>query len=72
VHVRVRGTGKEAMKVKGPLPKACRSAGRLLLLQDAQASISEKSLEGLVTDTRRYNLAGFTEETIITVGRKGT
>jgi hypothetical protein len=43
--------------------------GRLLLLLDAQASIGENILEGLVYETRKYDLAGFAEKTIITIGR---
>jgi hypothetical protein len=42
-------------------------AARLLLLQDAQAGIKENSLEGLATETRKYDLGGFAEKTIITV-----
>ncbi len=58
VSVRVRGTGKEAMKVYVPPPEACRTAARLLLLQDAQTGISEGGLEGLATETRKIDQGG--------------
>jgi hypothetical protein len=52
VHVQTRGAGKEAVKVYSPPPEVYRSAARLLLLQDAQASIGESSLEGLATQNQ--------------------
>ncbi len=68
VSVRIRGTGKEAVRTFGPLSEACREAARLLLLQDAQASIGRGALEGLVTETRTYDVEGFVENQIITLG----
>jgi hypothetical protein len=39
VHVRVKGTGKEAVKVYSPPPEMYRFAARLLLLQEAQEGL---------------------------------
>jgi hypothetical protein len=68
VSVRIRGTGKEAMRTYGPPSEACREAARRLLLQDAQAGIGRGGLEGLVTETRTYDVEGFAEKRIITLG----
>jgi hypothetical protein len=68
VSIRTKGVGKEAAKVYGPPLEAYWSAARLLLLQDAQAGLDKGSLEGLATEDRKYDLGGFEEKTIITVG----
>jgi hypothetical protein len=59
VPVRIRGTGKEAVKTYGPPAEAYREAARLLLLQDAQAGIPKGGLEGLVAEARTYDVKGF-------------
>ncbi len=66
--VRIRGTGKEVGRTYGSPSEACREAARLLLLQDAQAGIRRGGLEGLVTETRTYDVEGFAEKRIITLG----
>ncbi len=68
VSIQILGTGKEAMKTYGPPSEACREAVRLLLLQDAQAGFRQGGLEGLVTETRTYDVEGFAEKRIITLG----
>jgi hypothetical protein len=65
-----QGAGKEAVKVYSLRSEVYKSVARLLLLQDAQAGIGESSLEGLPTEIRKYNLGGFLEKTITTVGRQ--
>jgi hypothetical protein len=68
VEVRTRGTGKETVKTHGPPAEQYREAARLCLLQDAQVSIRKKGLEGLTAETRTYDVEGFTEKQIITLG----
>jgi hypothetical protein len=68
VTVRTRGTGKETVKTYGPPAEQYREAARLCLLRDAQASIRKDGLEGLMAETRTYNVKGFMEKQIITLG----
>jgi hypothetical protein len=63
-----RGTGKGAVTTHSPLAEQYREAGRLCLLQDAQVSIGKEGLEGLTAETRTYDVEGFTEKKIITLG----
>jgi hypothetical protein len=54
VEVRMEGRGKGVARAKySPPPEKYRSAARLFLLQEPQVGISEGSLKGLATDTRR-------------------
>jgi hypothetical protein len=66
--VLTRGTGKETVKTHRPPAEQYREAARLCLLQDAQVSIRKEGLEGLTAKTRTYDVEGFTEKQIITLG----
>ncbi len=68
IAVRTRGTGKETITIHGPLAEQYREAARLCLLQDAQMSIQKEGLEGLTAQTRTYDVEGFAERKIITLG----
>jgi hypothetical protein len=68
IAVRTRGTGKEAVTTHGPPAEQYREAARLCLLQDAQVGIQKEGLEGLTTETRAYDVEGFTKRKIITLG----
>jgi hypothetical protein len=66
--VRTRGVGKEAVTTHSPPAEQYREASRLCLLRDAQASIGKGGLEGLAAETRTYNVEGFAERKILTLG----
>jgi hypothetical protein len=68
IAVRTRGTGKETVTNHGPPAEQYREAARLCLLQDAQVGIQKEGLEGLTTETRTYDVEGFTKRKIITLG----
>jgi hypothetical protein len=68
IAVQTRGTGKETMTTHGPPAEQYREAARLCLLQDAQMSIQKEGLEGLTAETRTYDVEGFAEKKIITLG----
>jgi hypothetical protein len=50
------------VKTYGPPAEAYREAARLLLQQDAQASIRQGGLKGLVTETKTYDVERFAEK----------
>jgi hypothetical protein len=52
----------------GPPAEAFKEAARLLLLQDTQAGIRRDGLEGPFAETRTYDVEGFAEKRVITLG----
>jgi hypothetical protein len=68
ITAQTRGTGKEAVTTHSPPAEQYREAARLCLLPDAQAGIGKGGLKGLAAATRTYNVEGFAEKKILTLG----
>jgi hypothetical protein len=65
----VKANCKDIIKENyGPPSEKYRRAARLLLLQDAQASINKRSLESLALEVKKYKQAGSGEKAIVIVG----
>ncbi len=56
------------MVTHGPPAEQYREAARLCLLRDAQASIEKSRLKGLTIESRTYNVEGFADKEILTLG----
>ncbi len=65
---RLRTVGKETVTTHSPPAEQYRDAARLCLLRDAQASIEKGRLKGLTVEDRTYNVEGFADKEILTLG----
>ena len=56
------------MVAHSPPAEQYREAARLCLLRDAQASVEKGRLKGLTIESRTYNVEGFADKEILTLG----
>jgi hypothetical protein len=65
---RSRTVGKETVTTHSPPAEQYREAARLCLLRDAQASLEKSRLKGLSVESGVYNVEGFADKEILTLG----
>ncbi|MFN9906482.1 MAG: hypothetical protein ACK56F_10215, partial [bacterium] len=65
---RTRTVKGETVVTHSPPAEQYREAARLCLLRDAQASVEKSKLKGLTIESRTYNVEGFANKEILTLG----